>query len=140
MKCLNINFIGPFPNKGPILAIADTFTRWLELFCTVGATSVSTANCLLQHFGRFGTPAQLRCDRGPHFIADVIKEFTELVGTEQCLTLAYSKEENAIIKRQNKEINRHITAITFDKATIDDWELAVPMVQRIINSPHNSSI
>ena len=140
MECLNIDFIGPFPNKGYILAIVDTFTRWLELFCTADATSASTAKCLLQHFGRFGTPSQLRSDRGPHFVADVIKEFTELVGTKQCLTLAYSKEENSIIERQNKEINRHITAITFDKSTIDDYELAVPIVQRIINSSHNSNI
>ena len=140
MECLNMDFIGPFPNKGYILAFVDTFTRWIEMFVTPDATSGSTANCLLQHFGRFGTPAQLRSDRGPHFVADVIKEFTELVGTEQCLTLAYSKEENSIIERQNKEINRHVRAITFHKSTIDDWELSVPIVQRIINSSYNSNL
>ena len=42
-----------------------------------------------------------------YFIADVIKEFLALVGTSHCLTLAYSKEENAIVERMNKEINRH---------------------------------
>ena len=88
MECLNIDFVGPFPNKGYILSIIDTFSRWIELFCTLDATAASTANCLLQHFGRFGTPAQLRSDRGPHFIADVIKEFTELVGTLYRLRLS----------------------------------------------------
>ena len=68
----------------------------MELYGTADATALSTAECLLQHFGPFGAPRQFRSDDGPHFIADVIKEFLALVGIEQCLTLAYSKEENAI--------------------------------------------
>ena len=29
MECLNIDFIGPFPDQGYILVIVDTFTRWV---------------------------------------------------------------------------------------------------------------
>ena len=47
----------------------------------------------------------LRLDNGPHFIADVIKGFLALAGIEQCLTLAYSTGENAIVERFKKEIN-----------------------------------
>ena len=54
MKCLNIDFIGPFPDKGYILVIVCTFTRWMDLYGTADATALSTAECLLQHFGRFG--------------------------------------------------------------------------------------
>ena len=36
--------------------------------------------CLLKHFGRFGAPYQLRSDNGPHFIAEVIREFLHLIG------------------------------------------------------------
>ena len=86
MECLNIDFVGPFPDGGYVLVIIDTFTRWVELFHTKDATAVSTANCLLQHFGRFGAPLQLRSDNGPHFIADVIKEFLSLIGIQHCLT------------------------------------------------------
>jgi transposase InsO family protein len=74
----------------------------------------------LKHFGRFGAPLQLRSDNGPHFIAEVIKEFLFLVGTQHCLTLAYSKDENAIVERMNKEVNRHLRALTFDNVTLDD--------------------
>ena len=38
------------------------------------AISLSAAECLLKHFGRFGAPHQLRSDNGPHFIAEVICE------------------------------------------------------------------
>ena len=34
MECLNIDFIGPFPDQGYILVIVDTFTRWVELYHT----------------------------------------------------------------------------------------------------------
>ena len=35
MECLNIDFIGPFPDQGYILVIVDTFTRWVELYHTI---------------------------------------------------------------------------------------------------------
>ena len=65
MECLNVDFIGPFPDRGYILVIDDTFTRWVELYATSDATALSAANCLLLYFGRFGAPHQLRSDNGP---------------------------------------------------------------------------
>ena len=114
MECFNIDFIGPFPDQGYILVIVDTFTRWVELYHTTDATALSTAECLLKHFGRFAH--QLRSDNGPHFIADVIREFLHLIGVSHTLTLAYSKQDNAIVERYNKEIdiNRHLRALIFE--------------------------
>ena len=43
MECLNIDFIGPFPDQGYILVIVDTFTRWVELYHTSHATALSAA-------------------------------------------------------------------------------------------------
>ena len=79
MECLNIDFIGPFPDQGYILVIVDTFTQWVELYHTTDATALSPAECLFKHFGRVGAPHQLRSDNGPHFIAEVIREFVHLV-------------------------------------------------------------
>ena len=140
MECLNIDFVGPFPDGGHILVIIDTFTRWTELYHTTDSTALSAAQCLIQHFGRFGAPHQLRSDNGPHFIADVIREFLSFVGTRHCLTLAYSKEENAIVERMNKEINRHIRSLTYDNTSLEDYKLALPFVMRIINSNHSDRL
>ena len=112
MKCLNIDFIGPFPDQGYILVIVNTFTRWFELYHTTDATVLSATECLLKHFGRFGAPQRRRSDNGPHYIADAIREFLNLIGVSHTLTLAYSKQENAIVERYNKEINRHLRALT----------------------------
>ena len=130
IKCINIDYVGPYPDGGYI----DCFSRWIELFAVDAATSESSAVCLLQHFGRFGAPSQVRSDRGSHFVNSLIREFLLLIGTEHCLTLAYSKEENALVERANKEVNRHLRAFTFDANSVDQWRLALPMVQRIMNA------
>ena len=72
-------------------------------------------------------------DRSSHFVNQVISKFLAYVGTEHCLSIAYSKEENAIAERANKEINRHRTAICFY-----DYEKTIPIVHRILNSHRNT--
>ena len=57
---LNIDFLGQFPDKGYILVITDTFTRWTELFWCPGATAESACDGLLNHFGRFGSSRAVR--------------------------------------------------------------------------------
>ena len=95
---------------------------------------------MLKHFGRFGAPYQLRSDIGPHFIADLIREFLLLIGVKHCLTLGYSKEENAIIERYNGEINRHLRALTYDNSSLTDYKKSLPFVQRILNSNHSDRL
>ncbi len=85
----------------------------------------------------FGAPAQIRSDNGPHFTAEVVTQFLQLVGVQHCKTLPYSSEENSIVERCNKEINRHIRALTFDNNSLEDYEQSLPFVQRILNSNHS---
>ena len=66
------------------------------------------------------TSRQLRSDNEPHFIAEVIKEYFTLVGVGQYITLAYSKEENVIVERYNKEINQQLRALTFGDVSLDE--------------------
>ena len=61
--------------------------------------SQTAAECLLQHFGRYGAPSQILSDNGSRFVNELISEFLALVDTEHVLTVAYSKEENAMVKR-----------------------------------------
>ena len=112
----------------------------MELYGTADATALSTTECLLQYFGRFCAPRHLRSYNGPHFIADEIKGFLALVGIEQSLTLAYSKEENAIVDRFNKKINRHLRALTFDNLSLGDYRKSLPFVQRILNSNYSDRL
>ena len=80
---------------------------------------MSTTKCLVKNFGRFGAPAQIRSDNGPHFTAEIVAEFLKLVGIQHCKTLPYNSQENSLVERSNKEINRHIRALIFDSNSLE---------------------
>ena len=65
---------------------------------------------------------------------EVITHFTEHIGVDHMLTMAYSHEENTIIERANKETMRHVRDIVFDKRLKTRWSVTLPLVQRIFNS------
>jgi len=132
-----MDFVGPINTEdstGYILVIIDTFSKWVELYACDTATAKEAADCLLQHFGRYGAPSQILSDNGSHFVNELITEFLALVGVEHRLTVAYSKEENAMVERSNKEVNRHVRHICFDRRTKSNWRQTLPIAQRIINS------
>ena len=72
----------------------------------------------------------IRSDRGSHFANDLIKEFLDLTGTPHNLTLAYSSQENAIVERVNKEVNRHLRGLVFDTPSLEHYAKCIPFVQR----------
>lgn len=140
MECLNIDSIGPMPDDWYILVIIDCFTRFVELYAVPDTTALEASKCLLEHFGRYGSPAQIRSDRGTQFANDLIEEFLKLVGTEHLLTVPYSSQHNAIVERSNKEVMRHLRAIIFEKNIIDGWRYSLPLVQRIMNASVHDAI
>ena len=62
------------------------------------------------------------------------------MGTDHHITLAYSKQENGIVERSNKEILRHLKAIIYERDILTRWSRYLPMVQRIINSTISTSL
>jgi transposase InsO family protein len=139
MEVLNIDAIGPLKTDEfgncHILVVVDCFSRWVELYPIPDLTALQCARVLLQHVGRYGVPATIRSDRGSQFVNDILAELCSLLGTEQEFTTAYSKEENAIVERMNKEVMRHLRAILFDKKVMSRWSMdQLPLVMRILNS------
>jgi len=58
-----------------------------------------------------------------------------LIQTEQEFATAYSKEENAIVERANKEVMRHLRAIILNQRVLKKWSSdQLPLVMRILNS------
>jgi hypothetical protein len=96
---------------------------------------------MLQHFGRFGTPEVVHTDRDTAFHNELITELLRVAGREQSLITAYSKEENTIVERANKEVVRHLNALLFDARVHDRWSYEqLPMVQRIINTVEKEAL
>jgi cleavage and polyadenylation specificity factor subunit 1 len=130
--------IGPLPKDDDgnmfFLVIIDAFTRFVELYPVKDTTAKCAAECLFDLLGRYGAPCQLVNDNGTQFVNNVITELLKLVGTEHIMTLAYSKEENGLVERANKEVNRHLRALIFHKNVINEWSKNKPLIQRIINA------
>ena len=138
---VNIDSIGPLTEDVDgykhIICIVDCFSRFMTLFATKTTSAIEAAEALLKHCGYFGFPSQLLSDRGSQFVNVIIKEFLELAGTEQLMTLSYSKQENSIVERANKEVGRWLRAMLYhDKLRKNKWSKFLPFVERI----HNASV
>ena len=44
------------------------------------------------------------------------------------------------MERYNKEINRHLRALTFENPSLTDYKKSLPFVQRILNSNHSDRL
>ena len=144
MERLNIDTIGPLPQDEEghchIIVIIDTFTRFVEMYPAKDTSAKIAAKAILQHSGRYGFASEILSDNGSQFVNELITELMNLLGTEHKTTLAYSKEENAIVERINKEIMRHLRIIIYSRNIVNHWVEYLPLVQRIINSNVNVRI
>jgi hypothetical protein len=72
-------------------------------------------------------------------VNNLIEELCKLIEVEHIKTIAYSKEENSIVERGNKEVQRFLKDIIFDKRIFEEWSVYLPLIQRIINASENES-
>lgn len=145
MNRINIDTIGPLPDAGSngdkyILVIIDCFSRFIELYPTKSVEAKECSSKLLDFIGRYGVPETILSDRGSQFVNDLIDSLCKLIGTQRQLSIAYSKQENGIVERANREVMRHLRAIIMHKNIVEDWSLCLPLVQRIMNASVHKSI
>jgi hypothetical protein len=141
---INIDAIGPLPATGErgyryIIVVIDCFTRFVELFPAVNVTAQEAKQVIMNCIGRYGVPGQLLTDSGSQFDNETITALINLLSIHHQLTLPYSKQENSIVERANKEVLRHLNAMIFETRIKDEWCDFLPLIQRIMNaSPHGS--
>jgi transposase InsO family protein len=97
-----------------IIVIIDIFSRYVTLHARTDTTGDEAARALHTHISTYGVPASIQTDNGSQFINQIISRMTELYGINHNTTTAYSKEENGLVERANKEVNRHLRDIVFD--------------------------
>ena len=117
MLKLSMDCIGPLVDSDGythILVIIDNFSRYVSTYTIKGTTGLEVAKCLVHHIGTLGCPNVIQMDNGPEFVNQVVAETLALLGTTGAHVLAYSKEENAIVERANKEVICHLRAFIYE--------------------------
>jgi len=143
MQRINFDTLGPFPAYQEytfILVLVVSFTRFTELYPLKATDAKEAAQRLLEFVGRYGCPEELLTDGGTQFANETLAELKELIGAEHLITTPYSKEENAIVERTNKEVLEHLKEFTYDNFVREKWPQYLPLIQRIINSSTHESI
>ena len=115
--------------------IIDCFSRYTTLHKCKSTGAEDAAKALLDHMSHYGVPCAVKSDQGSQFVNGVIKQFLDLVGTEHVITIAYSKEENALVERANREVMEYIRDFVYDKKLKHGkWSDALPHAQWIHNA------
>ena len=139
-----VDTIGPLPtnddSKAYILVIIDAFSRFVMLRAIPNTTAKEAIDGLMDWIGMFGIPSEVVSDNGTQFANELVDGLLELIATDNTKIQAYSKEENAIVERANKEVNRHLRAFVYDRKDKKSWHLYLPLVQRILNASIHKSI
>ena len=133
MTRISIDTIGPLPlDMGfkYIIVIIDTFTRYVEIIPKQDVTAIAAADALWRHTCRFTALLELVTDFGSQFVNDMLTHFHQETGIKHHTTIPYSKEENGIVEGANKEVNRHIRNILFDKGHFKNWSRLLCMMER----------
>jgi hypothetical protein len=122
-----------------ILVVIDCMSRWVELYNLTSLSAETTVDCLLAYCSRFGVPKTINMDKDPVLKADIMTQLMSALGTNIIYNLAYSKEENAIVERANKEVLRHIRNFIFGRGAIKSYSRYTPLTSRIMNSSKHQS-
>jgi len=144
MRKINVDSMGPFEADAQghtyIIVVIDCFSRYVGLYPATDCTAVAAGEALLRHVSLFGAPLQILSDRGSQYVNELISTLCVLIGSKKMETVAYSKEENGIVERANKEVLRHLRTILYNRDLWKEWRLCIPLVQRIMNSTYHESI
>ena len=144
MDRINIDTIGPFNEDDDgnkyIMVFIDVFSRFIELFAVRDLTAATAAKRVMKFTGRYGIPSQILTDNGTQYINELANQIYDCMWTNHISIMPYSHEENSVVERANKEINRHLRAIVFDRKIKSKWSMALPLIQRVMNTTIHSSI
>lgn len=138
MVKISMDTIGPLPADARgntyIITLIDNFSRYLELYPSQDVSAISAARALFDHACRFGYPEQLVTDSGSQYCNELFRSLAARAGIERLVSTPYSKEENGLVERANKEVNRSLRNLVFDKDIESEWSEYLPLIMRHYNT------
>jgi transposase InsO family protein len=82
-----------------IVVIIDCFSRFTVLYAVQSTRARVFVDIFIKWISLFGEPEEILSDQGSQFMSNLVQEFHELTGSKKFITIANSKQENAIFER-----------------------------------------
>lgn len=141
-EVLHADHCGPFPQSKKkncyILAIIDSFTKYIYIKAVKNCKSKTTVNVFEEYFSLFGVPRRLITDRGSSFTSREFTSFVKEKGFSHVLNAVATPRANGQIERYNRSIVDALTAINNDRPD-NEWDVMIPRVQWGLNNTVNKT-
>ena len=103
---LAMDILGPLPTTHDgnryIIVFSDYYTRWPEAYALPSVEASRIAQLLVDKIlARHSAPRTLLSDRGPNFLASVVKAVCDIMNTRRTLTTAYHPQTDGLVERFN---------------------------------------
>jgi hypothetical protein len=142
MDTLHLDHLGPMPSTNKnykyILAITDSFTKFVWIFPTKSTEANETIQKLKTVTDVFGNPRRVVTDKGSAFTSNAFSEFCEQQSINKVTTTTGVPRGNGQIERVNSIIIAVLSKMSLDAPT--KWFNHTSRVQQYINSTYNRAI
>ena len=138
-----MDILGPFPvtddGNRYIIVFSDYYTRWPEAFALPSTEAPRVAQLLIDEIlARHSAPRTLLSDRGPNFLASIVKEVCKLMNTRKSNTTAYHPQTDGLVERFNGTLAEGLSM--YVSSHQKDWDRHIPMILFAYRvSPHAST-
>lgn len=110
-EMISMDIVGPFTNKMSILTVIDIFTRHLELYPLHNISANTVTDKFLKYISTHGRPAQVLCDLGKQFTAEIFDRINSVLHINLMHTSVAHPQANGISERINTSIKATIQAL-----------------------------
>jgi len=110
---ISANFITKLPlaqEYDSILVVVDQLTKMVYFIPTTEKTSAEELARLFRDnmWKLHGLPESIISDRGPQFVAGLIRELNEILGIKSKLSTAFHPQTNGQMERVNQELEQYL--------------------------------